>query len=145
MLPEEDRGPAWLRDYGNTDFGATEFGDIAADIAAMAEFAEKLAADVTKNYLPHMNSVGESMTVKLPDPATTFPELVEFMTAHHAAQTVTQENVYSFAGGTNRFALAAQAVSEQYRGADAFAQARVRDVDKAFEDVAITPRDGAKG
>ena len=30
MIPEEDRGPAWLRDYSFTDFG-----NIAADMHAM--------------------------------------------------------------------------------------------------------------
>jgi hypothetical protein len=39
MIPEEDRGPAWLRDYGYTDFG-----DIEADLVAMEEFAKKLAS-----------------------------------------------------------------------------------------------------
>jgi hypothetical protein len=127
MIAEEDRGPAWLRDYGGTDFG-----DIAADIAAMEELAKKLAADVEKNYVPHLNGVTDAMLTKLPPPAATFPELVDFMTAHHAAQDATQTNVYNFANGTNRFALAAETISKEYRGSDAFSRARVSDVDKAF-------------
>jgi len=38
MIPEEDRGPAWLRDYGYADFGQIE-----ADIQAMERFAATLA------------------------------------------------------------------------------------------------------
>jgi hypothetical protein len=136
MIPEEDLGPAWLRDYGHTDFG-----DIAADIAAMEEFAKKLAADVQNNYVPHLNGVTDAMLTELPQPAATFPELVEFMTAHNTAQTVTQENVFNFANGTNHFATAAQAISAEYRGSDAFSRARVKDVDKAF-DKALSPEAG---
>jgi len=131
MIPEEDRGPGWLRDYGHT-----EFGDIAADIAAMEEFAKKLAADVEKNYVPHLNGVTDAMLTQLPQPAATFPELVDFMTSHNSAQTVTQENVFNFANGTNHFATAAQTISAEYRGSDAFSRARVKDVDKAFDKAA---------
>lgn len=127
VIPEEDRGPAWLRDYGHTDFG-----DIAADIAAMEEFAKKLAAEVQNNYAPHLTGVTDAMLTPLPPPAATFPELVDFMTAHQAAQDTTQENIYNFANGTNHFAMAAEEISNEYRGTDAFSQARVNDVEKAF-------------
>jgi hypothetical protein len=127
MIPEEDRGPAWLRDSGHADFG-----DIAADIAAMEEFAKKLAAEVQNNYAPHLMAVSDAMLTELPPPAGTFPELVDFMTAHHAAQEATQANVYNFASGTNHFAVAAESISSEYRGTDAFSQARVNDVDQAF-------------
>lgn len=128
MIPEEDRGPAWLRDYGYTDFG-----DIAADIAAMEEFARKLAAEVQDNYAPHLTAVSDAMLTQLPPPAATFPELVDFMTAHHEAQETTQLNVYNFADGTNHFARVAESIGSEYRGTDAFSQARVKDVDKAFD------------
>lgn len=127
MRPQENDGPAWLRNYGSTDFGAIE-----ADIAAMEEYARRLAADVQDNYVPHMAGVTEAMLTELPPPAATFPELVEFMTEHQAAQDTTQTNVYNFANGTNRFATAAQEISAEYQGADAFAQARVRDVETAL-------------
>jgi hypothetical protein len=128
MIPKGDGGPEWLRDYG-----ATDFGDIAADIAAMEEFAKKLAADVQNNYVPHLSGVTDAMLTELPPPAATFPELVSFLTAHQVAQDTTQTNVYNFANGTNRFATAAQTISAEYRGSDAFARARVRDVDEAFQ------------
>jgi hypothetical protein len=137
MLPEEDRGPAWLRDYGHTDFG-----DIEADIAAMEEFARRLAADVQDNYVPHLTGVTDAMLTELPPPAATFPELVDFMTAHNEAQNVTQENVFNFANGTNHFATAAQTISAEYRGTDAFSRARVRDVDEAFDKVTTTEPGG---
>ena len=127
MIPKGDGGPAWLRDYGHTDFG-----DIAADIAAMEEFAKKLAADVQNNYVPHLSGVTDAMLTQLPPPAATFPELVDFMTAHNEAQGITQENVFNFANGTNFLATAAQTISDEYRGADAFSHARVSDVERAL-------------
>jgi hypothetical protein len=127
MIPEEDRGPAWLRDYGYTDFG-----DIEADIAAMEQFAKKLADDVRHNYRPHMRSVSTSMLTELPTPSADFGELVSFLQAHRDAQSVTQSNVYNFADGTDTFAAAAQTISKEYAGTDAFSQARVRDVHDAF-------------
>jgi hypothetical protein len=134
MIPEEDRGPAWLRDYGFTNFG-----DIAADIEAMEHFAQKLAADVVNSYVPHMETVSTAMAVKLPDPATTFPELVDFVQAHAAAQDATHSNVYGYANGTNHFASAAETISNEYRGTDARSHAKVKDVDRAF-DKAISPQ-----
>jgi hypothetical protein len=131
MIPDEDRGPAWLRDYGFTDFG-----DIAADITAMEEFAKKLAADVQDNYVPHLTGVTDAMLTELPPPAATFPELVEFMTVHQGAQDATHTNVFNFANGTNFYATAARTISQDYRGSDAFSHARVKDVDKAFDQAA---------
>jgi hypothetical protein len=129
-IPDEDLGPRWLRDYGSTNFG-----DIAANIAAMEEFATKLAADVQNNYATHFSSVSDAMMTTLPVP-NGFPELQEFMKVHREAQDVTHSNVYNFASGTNNFAKAAQSISEKYRGSDAFSRARVSDVDSAFQKAA---------
>jgi hypothetical protein len=132
MIPDEDRGPAWLRDYGYTDFG-----DISADIEAMEHFASKLQVDVTDNYVPHMYAVSVAMKTAVPDPTSYFPELSEFIQTHHAAQVATHSNVYAYANGTNDFATAAQKISTEYRGTDARSHAKVRDVDKAFDQARV--------
>lgn len=134
-LPEEDLGPRSLRDYGFTDFG-----DIAADVTAMEEFAKRLAGDVEKSYVPHMERVTNSMSVSLPEPQG-FPELTSFLTVHRDAQIATQTNIYNFANGTNHFALAAQDISKKYQGSDAFAHAKVSDVEVSFEKAAVPPTD----
>ena len=133
MLARDEREPAWLRDYGYTDFGAIE-----ADVTAMEEFAKKLRADVESHYVPHLARVTDAMLTELPAPATTFPELVDFMRLHQTVQDATHVNVYSFANGTNTFATAAEEISHDYEGSDAFANARVRDVRDAFV-TAVTP------
>ena len=127
MIPEEDRGPAWLRDYKITDFS-----QIAADITAMEAFATKLAADVENNYVPHLPAVTQAMLTRVPPPSSAFLELCDFMAAHQIAQDTTQQNVYNFANGTYHFASAAQKISADYRGTDAFARAQLKDVNDAF-------------
>jgi len=129
-IPEEDLGPRWLRDYGGG------FGDIAADIQAMEEFAAKLSAEVRDNYLTHLPQVTEAMLTRLPSPMEGFDELLRFMRAHRDAQDATQENVYNYGSGTHGIANAARTISQQYRGADAFARARVADVNRAFDQTA---------
>ncbi len=132
MIPEEDRGPAWLRDYGTTDFGQIE-----ADIEAMKQFAAKLAANVQGSYATHLSDVTDSMSSPLPDPPGEFFELASFLTVHREAQDVTHQNVYNYANGTQRFATAATEISEKYRGSDAFSHATVRDVESALGTTAM--------
>jgi hypothetical protein len=135
VIPEEDQGPAWLRNFSYTDFG-----DIDANLTAMEDFAQKLSGEVEDNYAPHVTAVTDAMLTELPPPAATFPELVSFMQAHNEAQNTTQQNVWNFAQGTNNFATAATQISKDYRGSDAFSHARVRDVNNAF--YAVSQPDG---
>ena len=140
MIPEEDRGPAWLRDYGFTDFG-----DIAADINAMAEYAAKLIADVQDNYAPHLGKLSQAMATPLPE--ARFGELQSFFALHAAAQGRTEINAYRYANGTNALGKAAQSISVDYRGSDAFAHATVADVHEhlAAGDAVASGHDMADG
>jgi hypothetical protein len=126
-IPKEDRGPESLQHYGFTDFG-----NIAADIHAMEEFARRLAANVKKDYIPHADRVTARMSGQLPEPVG-FPELHDFFLAHRAAQDATRSNIYNFAEGTDQFAAAMQLISDKYRGADGLARAKVADVEGAFK------------
>jgi len=139
MIPDEDRGPAWLRDYGYTDFSQIE-----ADIQAMEQFASKLSANVKDNYAPHLSTVTEAMSTRLPAAPSEFVELMTFLFAHNEAQNVAHQNVYNYANGTQGFATAAKDISETYSGSDAFSRAKVRDVDNALDKVGI-PTESAEG
>jgi hypothetical protein len=134
MIPEDDRGPAWLRDYGYIDFG-----DIAADIDAMEEYATKLDATVRNSYGPHMTRMSEAMMTPLPVPNDGFAELSTFFQAHWSVQDATQENVYGFGNGTIALATAAQKVGRRYRGTDAFAHATVADITKVLDTPSAAP------
>jgi hypothetical protein len=131
MLSEEDRGPAWMRDYGYTDFSQIE-----ADVTAMEQFATQLQGDVSKNYDTHVPVVQQLMLTELPSPPAEFAELSSFLVVHNAAQNVSQQNVFYFGKGTAQFAAVAKDVSTDYRGSDAFSHAKVSDVDSAFRAVA---------
>jgi hypothetical protein len=121
MLPEEDRPPAWLADYGS----------IEADINAMEDFAAGLDKEVREGYEPHLQLVTTSMMTELPH-APKYSELNSFLDAHYKVQMATFSNTFNFRAGTGQMADAAKTISDQYRGSDAFSQTRVKDVDSAF-------------
>ncbi|HEY3008146.1 MAG TPA: hypothetical protein VGJ63_08810 [Micromonosporaceae bacterium] len=121
-LPDEDLGPVWLRDWQQ----------IEADIAAMADFARQLRAEVEVNYAPHASRVTDELTTPLPGPPEPFTELVELLTVHRAAEQDTANIVYYYTDKTGGLADAAAQISHQYRNTDAFAAARVSDVEAAL-------------
>lgn len=129
MILEEDRPASWLRDYGR----------IEADIRQLREFAAKLEAEVRRNYAPHLSYIADNMSAKLPDPCDAFIELVHFLQAHREMQQATTDLVYALGGATGGLAAAAGTVAEQYAGADAFAAARIGDVERALNGAMLTP------
>ncbi|GLZ57415.1 MULTISPECIES: hypothetical protein [Micromonospora] len=122
MIPEEDRPAPWLRGYGG----------IEADISQLREFADRLAADVERNYAPHLSYIAEDMSAKLPNPCDAFIELVTFLHAHHETQQATADMVYAVRGATGHLAAAADQVATHYADSDAFTAARVVDVQQAL-------------
>ncbi len=125
MIPENDLGPAWLRDYGRTDYD--DVGDIAADVHAMEELAARLQADVDSDYAPRATAVTESMMVRLGTDRD-FTELGDFLHALGQAQDVTLQNVHNYANDTYGLAGAASEISARYRDADALVRGRVTGV-----------------
>ncbi|HEX7744306.1 MAG TPA: hypothetical protein VF462_03445 [Micromonosporaceae bacterium] len=121
-IPDEDLPPRWLRDYGS----------IEADIRRMEEFAAKLRAEVIDNYGPHLEYVAQDMTVPVPQPNAGFVELVGFLTAHQDAQVKTTDAIFFHRDETGGFANAASKISQNYSATDAFAHARVSDVQRAL-------------
>ncbi|MGK5738335.1 hypothetical protein [Micromonospora sp. URMC 103] len=124
MIPEEDRPPAWLSGYGG----------IEADIRQLREFADRLAAEVDRNYSPHLSYIADDMTAPLPNPCDAFIELVHFLRTHHETQQATVEMVWGVRGATGHLAAAAGTVADRYASADAFSAARVADVEQALAD-----------
>ena len=122
MIPEEDRPASWLRDYGG----------IEADIRQMSEFADRLQAEVERNYAPHLPYIADDMTAVVPNPCDAFVELVQFLHAHWETQQATANMVHDLGGATGHLASAAARIASGYQGADAFAAARVADVEAAL-------------
>jgi hypothetical protein len=124
-----DNGPPPLIGSGSS---------IETDIQAMEEFAATLANEVQTGYDPHLQQVIPAMLTELPAANSDFPELASFLQQHHEVQQQTFSNTFNFRDGTNHFAVVAKSISEEYASSDAFANARVRDVNDGF-DAAANP------
>lgn len=122
MIPEEGRPASWLGNYGG----------IEADIRQMREFADQLQTEVERNYTPHLRYIADDMTAAVPNPCDAFIELVHFLQAHWETQQATSDLVHGLAGATGRLATAANRIATDYQGTDAFANARVNDVERAL-------------
>ncbi|WP_341719013.1 hypothetical protein QQG74_04405 [Micromonospora sp. FIMYZ51] len=122
MIPEDDRQASWLRGYGG----------IEADIRQMREFADRLRAEVEKNYATHLPYIANDMLAKVPNPADAFIELVQFMRAHWETQQAAANAVWGLGHSTGHLAAAAGQVADRYGAADAFSAAQVADVQAAL-------------
>lgn len=132
MIPEEDRPASWLRGYGG----------IEADIRRLREFADKLQAEVERNYAPHLSYIAEDMKAPVPNPADAFIELVNFLRAHHETQQATADMVWGVRDATGHLAVAAGTVANSYTQSDAFSSARVADVERALANPAAATARG---
>jgi hypothetical protein len=108
------------------------FGSIETDIQAMEEFAATLANEVQTGYEPHLQQVVTAMLTELPDGSANFPELQSFLKVHHEVQQQTFSNTFNFRDGTHQFAVVAKSISEEYGSSDAYARAKVKDVNDGF-------------
>ncbi|MDR7280769.1 hypothetical protein [Catenuloplanes atrovinosus] len=122
-IPDDDLGPAWLRDYGR----------IEADIEAMSAFARALIAEIQDNYVPHATRVIADMEAEHPRPAGDFREHARFLAEHETAMRAATDNVYWYVQAGNRLGNAAAEISTRYADADAFSAAQTHDVREALE------------
>jgi hypothetical protein len=122
MIPEEDRPASWLRDYAGVE----------ADIRQMRQFADRLQAEVERNYAPHLSYIADDMKAKVPNPADAFVELVQFLHAHNEIQQAAVNMVWDVARATGFLASAAGRIAGHYENTDAFSAARVADVERAL-------------
>ncbi|WP_067508458.1 hypothetical protein [Actinoplanes sp. TFC3] len=129
LIPEEDRAPAWLSDYGA----------IEADISAMEDFAKALTSEVADGYDPHVTQVAQVMKDDLPTGFPRFVEMGHFLSRHNEVKNETLANTYNFGIGTSNAAAAAAKISDDYKASDAFAYATVNDVKDAFAESAPVP------
>ena len=122
MIPEENGPASWLGDYAG----------IEADIRQMREFADRLQAEVERNYSPHLSYIADDMKAEIPNPADAFVELVQFLHAHNETQQATVNMVWDVARATGSLAGAAGEIARKYEHTDAFSSARVTDVERAL-------------
>jgi len=137
-LPEEDRGPAWLRNWGDktgytqTDSftGYVDGQSLAVDIGSLVAFANALQTEHEQDFRPHVREVYDGMAAQPAGPDGRFVELVEVMTHHRVMIVQTSTALANHDAAIIAFCDAARAISQEYRGADAMSAAKVSDVDQ---------------
>jgi hypothetical protein len=154
-LPEEDKGPAWLRDWssktGHTELdtftGSVDPNALAVDITSLLAFAKALQNEHENDFRPHVRMVFEDMSAAPAQPDARFVELTETMTHHRDMLVQTSTALANHDAAVIAFVQAAEAISKEYRGADAMSSAKVSDVDTqlaapaaAAAPTAITPQ-----
>jgi hypothetical protein len=125
-LDDDTMTPGWLRDYR----------PIEVDLATLAEFAKALQDEVDLNFTPHMTRVVDALDPGA-DPFARKPYFPEINAAWYTYidardRAVNLLNAYRTA--TMTLARAADLIARDYTGSDAFAEARVADVQQAFSD-----------
>lgn len=136
-IPDEDKGPAWLRDWGNkTNFtdvdamtGYVDSSALSVDINTLVAFAHALQAEHENDFRPHVRMVFDDMAATPAPPDARFVELTESMTHHREMLVQTSTALSNHDKAVIAFVQAAEAISQEYRGADAMSAARVGDVD----------------
>lgn len=136
-LPEEDRGPAWLRDYGSNS-GHTEADNMSGwvdsdaltvDIQDLVAFADALQREHEQDFRPHLREVYDMMEQDIAPPDERFVELVEGLTHHRDMLVQTSSVLVAQDEAVIAFAEAARAISQEYGNADALSAASVTDVE----------------
>ena len=139
-LPEDSKGPAWLRDWGSkTGFTGTDSfsgyvdgQSLAVDINSLVAFADALQTEHEQDYRPHVREVFDGMSAQPADPDERFVELSEAMMFHRDMLVQTSTALVNHDKAIMAFVAAARAISEEYRGADAMSAAKLDDVEDSL-------------
>ena len=139
-LPEDSKGPAWLRDWGSkTGFTGTDSfsgyvdgQSLAVDINSLVAFADALQTEHEQDYRPHVREVFDGMSAQPADPDERFVELAEAMLYHRDMLVQTSTALVNHDKAIMAFVAAARAISEEYRGADAMSAAKLDDVEESL-------------
>ncbi|MEU7819909.1 hypothetical protein [Catellatospora sp. NPDC049133] len=136
-LPEEDKGPAWLRDYGRESgytkanvFTGYDDGSLAVDLQSLVDFAEALETEHTKDYRPHAQEVFKDMSAKVADPHADFIELCSSLGWQRELLVQTSDALLKHDQAVLAFVTAARQISKKYGEADALGAAKAQDVNK---------------
>lgn len=145
-IPDEDKGPAWLRDYGAgsghtkvDSYGWVDGGALAVDLKSLVDFAAALEKEHKLDYRPHAEKVFTDMGAKPNDPPADFLELVSSMTLHQNLLVETSDALCKHDEAVLAFVAAAREISKKYGEADALASAKTKDVQANLTEAAPVP------
>jgi hypothetical protein len=150
-IPEEDKGPAWLRGYGeNSGHLATdnrwgyqaESGAFAADLKGLKDFGAKLYNELQLDYVPHVKTAAEDMRAQPAVLPQRFYELTDVVKhqAEKLQQVLTELNNHYVA--VQALAGFATGIADKYGNTDALASTRVIDVEKGLAPAPVTNTNG---
>jgi hypothetical protein len=133
-IPEEDRGPQWLRDYGSgsqmtssdTMTGWVDSSALLVNPETMKELAEKLELEHISDYIEHLKVVFERLRAN-PGQGE-FPELYDVLDHHRTliinSMDVMREHDYA----VMKFVGFAKEMADRYNEADTENSIRLGDV-----------------
>ena len=117
-LPPEDRPSSFIADYK----------DIEVKTEDLESFAKSLQAELQQNYLPHRDKMATDLAIGDVYMNSEFSEFIEALTRHAEIRQITLRRLYDHGDGTDTLSVAADQISRNYAGADAYSAATSRDV-----------------
>lgn len=121
-LPPEDRPSRFIADYKNIEVKTDD----------LESFAKSLQAELEQNYLPHRDKMAAELAVG-DVYSNEFAEFVQALTRHAEIRQITLQRLFDHGDGTGRLSVAADQISKNYSGADAYSAATSRDVDTVIQ------------
>lgn len=118
-LPPEDRPSPFIADYK----------DIEVKTDDLEAFAKSLQAELEQNYLPHRDKMATDLAVGDVYTNESFTEFIQALTRHAEIRQITLRRLFDHGDGTDTLSVAADQISKNYAGSDAYSSATSRDVD----------------
>jgi len=127
-LPPEDRPPAFIADYK----------DIEVKTDDLESFANSLHAELQQNYLPHRDKMASDLVVGDVYTNENFTEFIGALKRHAEIRQLTIDRLFDHGDGTGALSRAADKISKNYAGSDAYSAATSRDVNSVIATPATT-------
>jgi hypothetical protein len=127
-LPPDERPSPFISDYK----------DIQVNTTDLESFAKSLKAELEQNYLPHRDKMATELSVGDVYTNEDFPEFIQALTRHAEIRQLTLDRLFDHGDGTGTLSVAADEISRNYAGSDAFSAATTRDVNSVIQTPAST-------
>ena len=122
-LPPDERPSAYISDYK----------DIQVNTSDLEAFAQSLKAELEQNYLPHRDKMAADLAVGDVYTNESFTEFIQALTRHAEIRQITLDRLFDHGDGTGALSVAADKISKNYAGSDAYAAATTRDLDSVIQ------------
>jgi hypothetical protein len=130
-LPPEDRPSQFIADYK----------DIQVKTDDLESFSKSLKAELEQNYLPHRDKMATDLAVGDVYTNESFTEFIQALTRHAEVRQLTIDRLFGHGDGTGALSVAADKISKNYAGADAYSAATTRDVNSVIKPPTTTTND----